>query len=593
MSSEASMPQSLFASSETSGPSEHLAIINRRKKPMLLTAGIFFSLAVLLAMLWPATYRATATILIEEQEIPQDMVRSTITNFATQQIEVITQRVMTKKNILAMIEKFDLYTEDELKRRSKTAIANEFQNSVSLDLMSAEAQGSSWGKPNQATIAFALSFDSADAGKAQRVTDELVSLYMNENQRNRVEKTESIEVFLRKEADVLNEELAVVEEELAEFKRAHKNALPASYNYNVQNQARLDSRLLSGEVRLRELSQRELELSAKLDQTSAYAPTVLASGESVLADVDRLKALQSEYRQKAATYNVNHPDIKKLKREIDQLSATVGHAGDRGDLQRLLKDRQAELDTLQDKYSPDHPDVVAKKRLIEQLQTQLALADSGAPDVKPNSPSYIFLDNQLSTLRMEKSQLQQETASLSQQVAKLDQALSDAPAVEKEYVQLQRTLQSTQDKYLDLKLKLREAELAGALEQGLKGQRFTLLEPAVIPEAPISPNRPILIIVGFILAMAAGIGSAVVLEALDQSISTEKTLIAVTGSPPLVSIPYIKNPKEQDIGRSYLHWFIYGCIALLAIAAVLMMVNFLYEPLDVLWFVMLDKLGIG
>ena len=154
------------------------------------------------------------------------------------------------------------------------------------------------------------------------------------------------------------------------------------------------------------------------------------------------------------------------------MSATVGYAGNKDDLRRLLKDRKAELDRLQDQYAPDHPDVVAKRRLIEQLEEQLTIAESGKPAVTPDNPSYIFLQNQLAAMRSEKAGLQQDIATLSRQVDQLNRALMVAPAVEKEYVQLQRKLQTTQDKFLDLKIKLREAELAGALEQGLKGQRF-------------------------------------------------------------------------------------------------------------------------
>ena len=105
---------------------------------------------------------------------------------------------------------------------------------------------------------------------------------------------------MREESEVLNKELGQLEEQLAEFKRQNKGSLPDSYQYNVQNQARMESQLVNAQVRLREADKRETELAAQLLQTSAYAPTVLASGETVLADVDRLKALQSEYRKKGS-----------------------------------------------------------------------------------------------------------------------------------------------------------------------------------------------------------------------------------------------------------------------------------------------------
>jgi uncharacterized protein involved in exopolysaccharide biosynthesis len=578
---------------QTRSLGEYLVMAQRRKKSMLITAGLVLLLSVLAALFWPSTYRSTATILIEEQEIPQDMVRSTITSYANQQIQIITQRVMTLDNIMAMVEKFEVYDKGELARMPKTSVAKAFEDAVKLDVVNAEVVDPRSGRPTEATIAFSLSFSHHSPRKAQQVTNELVNLYLNENLRTRSEKTASTERFLRQEAEVLNKELIALEDKLADFKGHNKDALPDTFQFNVQNLSRMQAQLQGVQASLREISKREMELSAKLAQTSAYAPTVLASGETVLADVDRLKALQSEYRKKAASYNANHPDIKKLKREIDTLSATVGHSGDQDELRRLLQERQAELVQLQQTYAADHPDVIAKKRLIEQLQAQLAMAQSGSPSANPDNPTYIFLENQLSALQMEKAGLQQQAQSLGAQVEELNQAVLMAPAIEKQYLQLQRTLQTTQAKYLDLRTKLREAELAGALEQGRKGQRFTLIEPATLPQQPVSPNRLALLMVGIILAGAAGAGMMILLETLDQSIRSEKTLAAAAGAPPLVSIGYIRTPEEQAKNKPDQRLYIYGGIVLATLLIALLAINFLYKPLDVLWYVLLRKLGIG
>ena len=195
MSAEYAISHQEMDSLDTTSPSEYLAIAKRRKRPMLVAASLVFLLAVLAASFWPPTYRSSATILIEEQEIPQDMVRSTITSFANQQIQVITQRVMTVKNIMDMVKKFELYSRDEMARRPRMEIAEEFRDAVKLDVISAEVVDPRSGRPSQATIAFGLSFEGDDPRKAQQLTNELVSLYLNENLRTRTEKTESTEAF--------------------------------------------------------------------------------------------------------------------------------------------------------------------------------------------------------------------------------------------------------------------------------------------------------------------------------------------------------------------------------------------------------------
>src|SRR5215468_9900361 len=94
---------------ETRDLSDYLAAISRRRLSALICIGIGVTLAVLLALLLPAHYQSSATILIEQQEMPADLVRSTVTSFADQRIQTISQRVMTTETLLKLINKFDLY----------------------------------------------------------------------------------------------------------------------------------------------------------------------------------------------------------------------------------------------------------------------------------------------------------------------------------------------------------------------------------------------------------------------------------------------------------------------------------------------------
>src|ERR1700756_4002458 len=88
---------------------DFLATLRRRRAPMTYTFIAVLLLSVLVAILWPPSYRATGTILIEQQELPTDLVRSAISSFADQRIQVITQRVMTTENLFKIIERYDLY----------------------------------------------------------------------------------------------------------------------------------------------------------------------------------------------------------------------------------------------------------------------------------------------------------------------------------------------------------------------------------------------------------------------------------------------------------------------------------------------------
>src|SRR5262245_47018079 len=70
----------------------YLALLRRRRTLILTVTAALFMASAAFAFLLPPSYRSTATILIEEQEIPPDIVRSAITSYADQRIETIKQQ---------------------------------------------------------------------------------------------------------------------------------------------------------------------------------------------------------------------------------------------------------------------------------------------------------------------------------------------------------------------------------------------------------------------------------------------------------------------------------------------------------------------
>src|SRR5690554_4282129 len=95
--------------------SDYLGTFRRHKTAFAAIFGGLFTLSLATALLLPPTYRSTATILIEEQEIPPDLVRSTITSYAAERLQMISQRVMTRSHLLAIVQKFDLYAKERQK----------------------------------------------------------------------------------------------------------------------------------------------------------------------------------------------------------------------------------------------------------------------------------------------------------------------------------------------------------------------------------------------------------------------------------------------------------------------------------------------
>ena len=90
--------------------SDLLGLARRRFAVFANTFVASLSIAVLLAFGLPSVYESTGTILIEQQNIPDDLVQSTITSYADERIQVISQRVMSTDNLAGLVQRHELAT---------------------------------------------------------------------------------------------------------------------------------------------------------------------------------------------------------------------------------------------------------------------------------------------------------------------------------------------------------------------------------------------------------------------------------------------------------------------------------------------------
>ncbi len=568
------------------------AILKRRRYQFLIPAALISLLSLLLAFGLPAIYRSTATILIEQQDIPRDLVKSTVTGFASEQIQVITQRVMTAENIAKVVEKYKLYGQDgkSTKLLQNEMVAN-FNDDVNLDLESADVIDPRSGRPIQATIAFSLSFENTDPATAKGVATELVDMYLNENLRSRSMQAAGASDFLKGEADSLNAELLVKEQQIAAFKESNGSALPELLQMNLTSLERAQRELSDVNQRIQDLQKREIELASNLSQLDPLA--AVNSSNSIISDTDRLKALKAEYRKKSAVYKDNHPDVIRLRSEIASLEASGNIVESREDISYELALEKANLAELKRSYKSDHPKVVASQRQINNLERRLATAPSAADAgrVISNNPAYLLLATQLKTTRSEINSLSVKKIEVVAAIDRYRDLIQRSPIVEQEYKALLRDYDIASRKYQEIKTKQREADLSKSLEQGRMGERFTVIDPPALPSTPFSPNRPAIAFLGLLLAFGSGLGLVVLMESMDSGIRGERALTSIMGAAPLVVIPYLRNSEDKKrVTREY-RWIIFTLIALLMLA--LLCIHFFFKPLDIVWFIALERLGLA
>lgn len=528
--------------------SDYLAILKRRALLIVATFGGVFAVAVAVALLIPPVYQSTGTIMIESQQIPNDLVQATVTSYADERIEIIKQRVMTRENLLRIIDKYQLFKDRGLTFTPSEQI-DEMRQLIGVQLVNANLRQ---GQRGSATIAFRVSFEHRRPDIAQRVANELVTLFLSENVKVRSERATQTTEFLTQEANKLKAELDALETQIASYKQQNGAALPQNMTLSMNAIQRLE-----GELRDTERDYRAAEEEAR------YLEVELAGAKAAVTNAAALVGVGSP----AATADTAEVELQKARALLARMATT---------------------------YTDNHPDVRATKRRIEALEKALTEANNApavsAPAAVPGgskSPTVAAaelvvakVESRLVAARSRMQLLQTQQASLRGRLAQAESQLLQAPQVERGLAALMRDHDGAKRKYEEIHAKQMTAQVAENLEGDQKAERFSLLEPPLTPDRPIKPDRKKMIALGFVLAAVAAAGLVMLLETLHGTVRGADAVTAITGHRPLVLVPYINIAQEAAQRRKLLLRLLGAAVALFLVA--LVAVHFLYMPLDVL-----------
>ena len=562
-------------------PGDYLLILRRWKWWFILTASCILAAAIAATLLWPPIYRSEAIILIEDSDVPQELVSSLVPDYIEKRLESISRRVMVTDRLLPIIDRYKLYAE-ERQRATVNSVADRMRANISRDMIRANVFDNT-GQRRSATIAFSLAFDYRDPNVAAQVTNELVSLFLNENVRMRREYVADTTEFLRSERQRSEARVGELEGRLAEFKARYADILPERLPYNQALVTSTEAELRDLDRRSQSLREQESFLSTQLAQMDPMQPMTGTVGASPLA---QLEAARAELATTSARYGATHPDVERLQREVEALARTVDATGDLGrtslDRQRALL--QARLASLQERYGPDHPDVRSTQRELESVEGALrasvqASARSSLAQ-RPTNPAYLTLQAQLAGVRTELAATIEQRTQVAALLKDRQELLFRTPLIEKDYAEIQRNLADAQTQRDELVAKQLTAELGESLEKDAKAERLSLLEPPSLPTSPHWPNRRMFLMLGLVLATGGGLGAVTLRHLLDGHVWTAKEITALLGVAPLVVVPHVATRRERA-GR----WggiVLMAALALALAAAAIWWLDRRYGPLDVL-----------
>ncbi|HUQ38261.1 MAG TPA: hypothetical protein VM144_17970 [Aestuariivirga sp.] len=520
--------------------------ILRRRYPYFLAAFIaVFGIFVVVAVVLPPIYRSEAKILVESQQIPADLVRSTVTGLAAERIEVTRQRITAREGLIAIADKYSLFPQ-ERKEMSVSDLVDLMRQRIFIlpfDLALAGHRS----REGALTIAFTVGFEYERADIAAQIANELVTLILNEDIRSRTSRASETTQFLDREAKRLQQEMVRIDKTLSDFKLQYKDALPERIPFQMAALERAESNLKEIDREIGNLSEskRMLELEFSLRNASLGD-----SKDGQNNPFRALEVLRAELMQKQAVYSNSHPEIKALKRQIDALEKQLGPV------------------------VPENADT---------------------PEMSPRDLKKLDLNSRIVAEKMDTIERQlklytTQKATITKAITGLNTVLSRAPEIQINLALIERQREGLQKSLEDISNKLAEARLGEQLEKDQQAERFQVIEQPITPQDPVRPNRPKIMTFGFFLAGLAGMGSVVGLEILNQSVRTSVDISKALNRYPLVVIPYIATQQEgrRKVGRLVLAMILAVVLGLLGLLAI----HFFYMPLELLFAKVFTRLGI-
>src|SRR3989454_2833104 len=432
----------------------------------------------------PDIYRASATVLVERQQVPETFVRPAVTDELEIRLHAISEEVMSRSRLQELIERFDLYPRQRATLSSE-ALVERMRRDIALDLKGVER---TWDRGG--TVAFALGFRSRDPQKVAEVANALASLYVEQNSKTRERQATRTADFLKTQLDEMKKKLEAQEDRIGEYKKRHTGELPQQVESNISVLERLNGQLqLNADRQARAMERRDR--LAGLAAGGAPGATAGAS-EDVETRIERLSLELTELRRQ---YTDNYPDVVRLQQEIAGLKRQVAETP---------------------------PDSSSKGAARSQ--------DAGKPPVSAGPG--LKADAEIASLKREEDRLRRS-------IAEYERRIDAAPQRQQEFQALSRDYETTKELYDSLLKHYQESLVAESLEQGQATEQFRILDPALPPGDPAAPNRLWLSLMGLILAVGMAAGGMALAEQLDTSFHSVDSLRAVTKIPALARIPRI------------------------------------------------------
>lgn len=477
-------------------------IVRRRHMQFLVPFFVGWLLVWAASFVLPRTYKSTTLILVEQPSMPKNYVEPNVIDNLQDRLQSITQQLESRTRLMDVITRLHLYEHDGTVV-SPDAAVERMRKNIKVELVR---------DPSGEINAFKVSFSSSSPVVAQKVTAELTSMFITQSLKVRQQQSKQTTQFLETQLAAARERLADQEAKVRAFQTAHQGELPTQQTTNLELLSGLETQLTGEQDALRSAEQQRVYYQSLVEQYKSVQPVVHTSDGApvgLVAIDQQLDKMRAQLADLSSRYTDAYPDVQNLKVQIAKLEKQRAHVA------AELKDQPA------------------------SAGSAVAAVDS------PQAAQLVQMQGQLHSVEAEIASRKQAIASLQSRIGSLQGRLNATPAAEQELADLNRGYTQSQADYNDLLKKESDSQMATSMEQMQEGERFTVQDPANLPQKPDFPNRLKFCAMGIAFGLLMGIGLAGVLEFIDDRMYSGEQIKDLLPVPVISEVPPIVTPEDE------------------------------------------------
>jgi polysaccharide chain length determinant protein (PEP-CTERM system associated) len=462
-------------------PLDFLEIVLRRKWYILFSFLVSLFGAGVYSVAVPEQYKSSTTILIVSQRVPENYIKSTVSEKIEDRLATIRQQVLSRTRLVQVMDELGLFKEMRKKVPVEEAVET-MQKRIGIQV----------DVNNKTPGAFTLSFLHENPRMAMLTVSRLASTFIDENLKSREHQAAGTSEFMEAQLQETRKKLKEQEEKVKRYKMNLMRELPQQVQANLQALSRLQDQLRANADAISAVEDRRI-----LFETQANSFGMGGTQESGALPLDPAGSIASEIAAKKARlaelntrYTDRYPEIARLKAEVEQL-------------EKRFADARREPSAVPLDNSKPVPAAIGPSQ-YQREQEELH-----------------SLHAQAAACEREAASLKKERAGIMKKIEAVQAKVVMSPRREQEMIALTRDYENLKLSYDGLLKKRLEADISQNLEKRQKGEQFQILDPANLPEEPFIPDRKKVFGIALMAWLALGFGGVIGREALDPALHGE------------------------------------------------------------------------